>query len=177
MVLHQNHPTLVSLCDTVGLTHPHPSPPPPHHHHHHPHHHHHYRHSVIMIYIYIIAIIITIIIIIKVIVPWPVKISDNFSLTQEFIQGCLRLRGQAKAIDMATLIYMTKRMARGSDVPNESNWELQKRPKWLQASSISSDDQWINGWNFGMEEWTWNMGVKDRNCCLVSSKNGDTPRH
>ena len=46
MVLHQNHPTLVSLCDTVGLTHPHPSPPPPHHHHHH------YRHSVIMIYIY-----------------------------------------------------------------------------------------------------------------------------
>ena len=33
-------------------------------------------------------------------------------LCQEFIQGCLRLRGQAKAIDLATLIYMTKRTAR-----------------------------------------------------------------
>jgi len=29
---------------------------------------------------------------------------------QEFIQGCLRLRGQAKAIDLATLIYMNKRL-------------------------------------------------------------------
>lgn len=36
---------------------------------------------------------------------------DSGSISvQEFIQGCLRLRGQAKAIDMATLIYMTKRM-------------------------------------------------------------------
>eukprot|EP00913_Durusdinium_trenchii_P000443 g406.t1 len=36
---------------------------------------------------------------------------DSGSISvQEFIQGCLRLRGQAKAIDLATLIYMTKRM-------------------------------------------------------------------
>ena len=39
---------------------------------------------------------------------------DSGSISvKEFIQGCLRLRGQAKSIDVATLIYMTKRMASG----------------------------------------------------------------
>ncbi|CAE7399939.1 CACNA1G, partial [Symbiodinium sp. CCMP2456] len=35
--------------------------------------------------------------------------SGSVSL-QEFMQGCLRLRGQAKAIDMATLMYQNKRI-------------------------------------------------------------------
>jgi len=50
---------------------------------------------------------------------------DSGSISvQEFIQGCLRLRGQAKAIDLATLIYMTKRMV----------YWLQDRLEYVESS-------------------------------------------
>jgi hypothetical protein len=68
---------------------------------------------------------------------------------EEFVMGCLRLQGSAKAIDLATLTYFNKRMATWwgaqMDILKETLARILERQTHAPAGSTASSPQLENG--------------------------------